>query len=116
MPCTPQIRHSYYSSFSSPLLDRPDADRRRPRLHRLLGATANLQLVTGWSIEILGKVLIPCKSSQKASQYFRFTLQGDHSGCVKPPVDIKTNVAFQYMGIIQKQNYCFNVNGSFATT
>ena len=58
---TEKTMHPYYSLF--PLLDRPDADRRRPRLHRLLGAAADIQLATGWSIEILGKVLIRCKST-----------------------------------------------------
>ena len=43
-------------------------------------------------------------------------LQGDHSGCVRPPVDIKTNVAFQYMLIILKHNFWFHANGRFDTT
>ena len=36
-----------YSVFSS--TDRADADRRRPRLHRLLGAAVDLQLASGRS-------------------------------------------------------------------
>ena len=43
-------------------------------------------------------------------------IQGDHSGCDKPPVDFKTKVAFQYMGLIIKQNFCYEVNGRFDTT
>ena len=43
-------------------------------------------------------------------------LQGDHSGCVKPPIDTKTKVAFQYMVLILKRNFCFDVNGRFDTT
>ena len=31
-------------------------------------------------------------------------VQGDHSGCARPPVDIKMNVAFQYMLLIQGDN------------
>ena len=41
------------------------------------------------------------------------TLQGDHSGCVKPRVDIKTKVVFQY---ILRRNFCLDVNGTFDTT
>ena len=36
--------------------------------------------------------------------------------CQNPPVDIKTKVAFQYMGLILIQNFCFDVNGRFGTT
>ena len=43
-------------------------------------------------------------------------VQGDHSGSVKPPVDTKTKVAFYYIGLILKQNFCFEVNGRFVTT
>ena len=43
-------------------------------------------------------------------------VQGDYSGCVKPLVDIKTNFAFQYMLIIVKHNFGFEVNGRFETT
>ena len=43
-------------------------------------------------------------------------LQGDTSGSVQPLVDIKTNVAFKYMLLILKQNFCFDVNGRFGTS
>ena len=43
-------------------------------------------------------------------------LQGDHSGCAKPPLEIKTKVPFLYMDLILKRNICFDVNGRFATT
>ena len=43
-------------------------------------------------------------------------VQGDHSGCDKPPVDIKTKVAFQEIGLILKQSFCFDVNRRFVTT
>ena len=36
--------------------------------------------------------------------------------CVKPPVDTKKKVAFYYMGLILKRNFCFVVNGRFDTT
>ena len=41
------------------------------------------------------------------------TVQGDTSHWFKPPIDIKTKVAFQYMGLILKQNFCSDVNGRF---
>ena len=44
------------------------------------------------------------------------TVQGDHSGWVKPIIDTKTKVVFKYMGLIQKQNFCFDVNGRFEST
>ena len=43
-------------------------------------------------------------------------LQGDTSGCLKPPVDSTTKVAFQYMGLILKRNFCFDVNRRLETT
>ena len=43
-------------------------------------------------------------------------VQGDHSGCVNPPVAIKTNVPFYYEELILKRNICFGVNGRFDTT
>ena len=43
-------------------------------------------------------------------------IQVDHSGCAKPPIDIKTIVIFYYMGLILKQNFCFGVSGRFDTT
>ena len=43
-------------------------------------------------------------------------IQGDHSPCSQPPVDTKTNVAFYYMGLILKRNFCFAVNGRYETT
>ena len=43
-------------------------------------------------------------------------LQGDHSGCAKPPVDIKTKVAFEYLGLILKRNFCFDIYRRFVTT
>ena len=43
-------------------------------------------------------------------------MQGDHSGCVKPPVELKTNVLFQYEANVLKHNLCFGVNGRFGTT
>ena len=43
-------------------------------------------------------------------------IQGDPSGSSQPPVDIKWKVAFQYMLLIQKCNFCFNVNRRLGTT
>ena len=43
------------------------------------------------------------------------SVQGDHSGCDKPPVDIKTNVTFLYKLLILKRNLCFDVNRRFVT-
>ena len=42
-----------------------------------------------------------------------YHIQGDTSGRTKPPVDIKTKVAFQYMLFILKRNFCFDVNRRF---
>ena len=42
-------------------------------------------------------------------------IQGDHSGCSQPPIDIKTKVAFQYKPLILKHNFCFLVNGRLGT-
>ena len=39
------------------------------------------------------------------------SVQGDHSRCSQPPVDTKPKVAFHYMGLILKQNFCFDVRG-----
>ena len=54
---------------------------------------------------------IPIYWSLKITQ-----VQGDHSGCDKHPVDFKTKVAFQYMGLILIRNFCFEANESFETT
>ena len=43
-------------------------------------------------------------------------VQGDHSDCFKPPVNTKTNVAFYYMLLILKQNFCFRFNERFQRT
>ena len=43
-------------------------------------------------------------------------VQGDHSGCVKPPVDIKTKVPFWYEANVLKRKLCFGVNGRFEST
>ena len=45
------------------------------------------------------------------------SIQGDHSGCVKPPIDIKrTNVPLQYEAHELKRNLCFDVNRMLGTT
>ena len=44
------------------------------------------------------------------------TLQGDHSGCVEPPVDFITKVLFYYEAHVLKRNLCFEVNRRFVTT
>ena len=43
-------------------------------------------------------------------------IQDDPSGWSKPPVDIKTNVAFQYMLLKLKRNFCFDVNRRLGPT
>ena len=44
-------------------------------------------------------------------------VQGDHSGCVKPPVDIKTKVPFEYVAHTCTKTQPFvDVNGRFDTT
>ena len=43
-------------------------------------------------------------------------VQGDHSGCDKPPVDIKAKVLFEYMGLTLKRNFCCDVSRRFVTT
>ena len=50
------------------------------------------------------------------TQVEEFTMQGDHSGCAKPPVDIKTKVPIQNEELILKRNICFGVNRRFVTT
>ena len=40
-------------------------------------------------------------------------VQGDHSTCSKPIVDIDLKVAFYYKVIILKRNLQINVNGRF---
>ena len=40
-------------------------------------------------------------------------LQGDHSACSKPPVDIDLKVVFQHKVLILKCNFQINVNGRF---
>ena len=42
-------------------------------------------------------------------------IQGDPSSCSQPPVDIKTKVAFQYMLLILKHNFCCDVNSRLGT-
>ena len=44
------------------------------------------------------------------------SVQGDHSSCAKPPIDIKTEVPFYITDSILKWNFCFDVNGRFDTT
>ena len=43
-------------------------------------------------------------------------IQGDTSHWSRPPVDTKTTVVFYYMGLILKQNFCFDVNGRIGPT
>ena len=43
-------------------------------------------------------------------------VQGDTSGSSQPPVDIKTDVVFQYMRLILKRNFCLDVNRRLGTT
>ena len=43
-------------------------------------------------------------------------IQGDKSGKTKPPVDIKTKVAFQYKRLILKRNFYFDVKGRVGPT
>ena len=43
-------------------------------------------------------------------------IQGDHSGWAKPQVDIKTKIQFLHMGLLLKQNFCFDVNGMLGPT
>ena len=42
--------------------------------------------------------------------FFEIKLQGDHSGCFQPPVDIKTKVPFLNEGHVLKRSlFCVNV-------
>ena len=43
-------------------------------------------------------------------------IQGDHSACSKPPIDIDLRVAFWYKVLILKRNFQINVNGRFWTS
>ena len=47
------------------------------------------------------------------SSILDYRIQGDHSGCSQPPVDIKTKVPFQYEAYLLKRNFCFDVNRRF---
>ena len=40
-------------------------------------------------------------------------MQGDHSACSKPPVDIDLKVAVLNKDLIIKRNFQINVNGGF---
>ena len=62
----------------------------------------------------LNFVRIPNHGSEDHN--YEQNLQVDHSGCVKPPVDIKTKVPFNYEELIPKRNICISVNGRFVTT
>ena len=44
--------------------------------------------------------------------YLRNTLEGDYSGCSLGLVDIKTKIAFQYMLLLLKRNFSFNINNT----
>ena len=44
---------------------------------------------------------------------YRTEIQGDHSTCSKPIVDIDLKVAFYYKVIILKRNFQINVKGRF---
>ena len=46
----------------------------------------------------------------------RTKLQGDKSGCVEHPVDIITTLPFWPGLAWPKRNFCYDVNGRFATT
>ena len=46
----------------------------------------------------------------------KISIQVDHSGCDKPPVNIETKVLFSYEERILKHNICFDVNGRIVTT
>ena len=52
----------------------------------------------------------------KISTLLVIYLQGDHSGCDKPPVNFKTKVPFQHEAHVLNRNLCFEVNGRFDTT
>ena len=41
------------------------------------------------------------------------TVQGDHSCCSQPPVDTRTKVAFYYIGLTLKWNFCFMSTGGW---
>ena len=40
-------------------------------------------------------------------------VQGDHSACSKPPLDIDLKVAFEYKVLLLKRNFQINVNKMF---
>ena len=74
-------------------------------------------------IFISSRHLISLLSAAHRSLHARFWLelpekkvQGDTSGGFQPTVDIRTKVAFQYMLLILKHNFCFYVNMRLGTT
>ena len=48
--------------------------------------------------------------------HHQISIQGDHSACSKPPVDIDLKVLFWYKVPILKRNIQINFNGRFRTT
>ena len=44
--------------------------------------------------------------------WFQKSIQGDTSGCSLGFVEVKTKVAFQYMLLILKRDFCFDVNNT----
>ena len=67
---------------------------------------------------------VPLQASFRLKQEFGATchtnllyrVQGDPTGCFPVFVDIKTKVAFQYMLLTLKRNFCFDVNNTWGTT
>ena len=47
---------------------------------------------------------------------WQLRLQGDYSGSSQTPVDIKMKVAYQYMLLKVKHNFCLDVNRRLGTT
>ena len=68
-------------------------------------ATVPLETVLGNSCVIPSRLSIVCLVAKKWAN-----VQVDHSDCSLGLIDIKTKVAFQYMLLIIKHNFCFEVS------
>ena len=85
------------------------------RLHPVFRHIAQMRLnSTKWEMCFIHHPLLQLVTVYLSllSQYLSNIVQGDPSGWSQPPVDMETNVAFQYMLLVLKRNFCFDVNRS----
>ena len=78
-------------------------------LNEFSGYKSLEQLSQGNRVE-MAKLLVRTTLRKERERKY---LQGDHSACSKPPVDIDLKVVFYYKILILKRNLNINVNGRF---